>query len=522
MKLMDGRTTRSVDRSAVRKYGIKGLVLMENAGRGIAEAVKMELAHSAGKSRRVTIITGKGNNGGDGFVAARHLKNSGVDVTVLALARLDEMKGDALVNARSWVKMGGTVFTVLTEAELKKRSAFLTHSSVIVDAIFGTGLKAPVRGISARAIESINSSRKKVVAIDIPSGIDATTGAILGSAVRADLTVTMAAPKLGLYLYPGRSYSGRVEVVDIGCPRELVEDDRIRWNLITEDYLKRVLRSRKADSHKGSHGHLLVVAGSFGMTGAAYMSAMGAMRIGAGIVTVAVPESLQIALEEKSVETMSIGLPETPAGTLGPLSFGKIKEALKGKSALVIGPGFKPSEDIYKLMEMVVKEVRVPLLMDGGALSSLEGRASILGKSRCPVVITPHPGEAGKLLGLSPLAIQADRIASAERLAKATGAAVVLKGAGTVVAAHEEVFINPTGNPALSTAGTGDVLAGVIGGLLAQGYSTLDSAVSGAYIHGLAADILREKGRDKGMIATDLLPVIPDILNSVMAPSKEA
>jgi ADP-dependent NAD(P)H-hydrate dehydratase / NAD(P)H-hydrate epimerase len=518
MKLVDSSTIRAVDSYAVRKYGIAGLVLMENAGRGVAEAVRRELDGISGKVKRVVIIAGKGNNGGDGYVAARHLKNSGVDTVVLALSGLDGMKGDALVNARAWVKMGGKVYTVASGRALEKHSALLKHSAVIVDAILGTGLASPVKGFYAKAIDFINSLGRRVVSVDIPSGLDSTTGAVWGTAIRADLTVTMAAAKLGLYLYPGREYSGRIEVADIGCPKELVENDRIRWNLITRERLNRVLRPRKINSHKGSFGHLIVIAGSIGMTGAAYMAGMGALRAGAGLVTIGVPESLQGALEKKAIEAMSIGLPETSGRSLGAVSFPAIKDALRGKTAVVIGPGFRPSEEIRVLVGMVLKEAKVPVLIDGGGLSSLGGNATVLKRSKAPVVITPHPGEAAKLLGVTPQEIQADRIASAERLLKATGSTVVLKGASTIVAVPEGVFVNPTGNPALSTAGTGDILAGIIGGLLAQGYSALDASVSGVYIHGLAADTLSEKGRDRGMIATDLLPVIPGVLDSLAGP----
>lgn len=518
MKLVDTATIRAVDSSAVRKYGIAGLVLMENAGRGVAEAVKRELEGISGKVKRVVIVAGKGNNGGDGYVVARHLKNSGVDTVVLALSGLDEMKGDALVNARAWVKMGGEVYSVKSGGAIEKHSALLKHSAVIVDAILGTGLTTPVKGLYAVVIDYINTLGRRVVSVDIPSGLDSTTGAVMGTAVRADLTVTMAAPKLGLYLYPGREYSGRIEVADIGCPRKLVENYRIRWNLITKERLNRVLKPRKTNSHKGSFGHLLVIAGSPGMTGAAYMAGMGALRAGAGLVTIGVPESLQGALEKKSIEAMSVGLPETSVRSLGAISFPAIKEALKGKTAVVIGPGFRPSEDIRALVGMVVKEAKVPLLIDGGGLSSLEGNARALKRSKAPVVITPHPGEAARLLGVTPQEVQADRVSSAERLLKVTGSTVVLKGASTIVADSDGVFVNPTGNPALSTAGTGDVLAGIIGGMLAQGYSALDASVAGVYIHGLAADTLSEKGRGRGMIATDLLPAIPGVLDSLAGP----
>lgn len=522
MKLFDSRSIRSVDRRAVLKYGIKGLVLMENAGRGVAEVVARELAAFSPARKRVVIITGKGNNGGDGFVAARHLKNSGVDATVAALAAPDALKGDARINAVAWSKMGGTVVSIKSAADLKRRSSLLAHSSVVVDALFGTGLSTPVRGPYAGVIDLVNSLGKKVVSIDIPSGIDSTTGAVLGTAVRATVTATMAAPKLGMYLYPGREYCGRIEVVDIGCPRALIEDPSIRWDLTTAAYLRKVLRPREAASHKGSYGHLFVAAGSPGMTGAAYMAGMGALRAGAGVVTVGVPESLRPALEKKAVEVMTTGLPEGAARTLGPSSFAALKEALKGKAALVIGPGFVPSGDVRALVEEVLDKMKTPLVIDGGALSSLAGRSKAVKRSKAAVVITPHPGEAARLLGCTAADVQADRTASAERLLKATGATVVLKGAGTVVASSEGVFINPTGNPALSTAGTGDVLAGMIGGLLAQGYGTFDSAVSGAYLHGLAADIISRRGRARGMVATDLLGAIPEAFDTVLYGGKEA
>jgi len=520
MKLMDAQTVRTVDRAAVLRYGIKGLVLMENAGRGVAEAVKAELSSRGSVTGRVVVVAGKGNNGGDGFVAARHLRNSGASVVVIALVGLDDLKGDALVNARAWVKMGGEIVTVRTVAGFKKHRSLLTHSSVIVDAIFGTGLSTPVRGYYAGVIEIINSFTEKVVSVDIPSGVDATTGAVLGVAVKAAVTVTMAAAKLGLYLYPGREHSGRIELVDIGCPKELVEDASIRWELAGGDYLRKVLRPRKTDSHKGSHGHLLVAAGSPGMIGAAYMAAMGALRAGAGVVTVGVPAGLRAALDRKAVEFMTKGLAEGPSKALGMASLEDVKEAAAGKTCLVIGPGFVASKDAGSLIEAVLKDTDIPVLIDGGALSSLAGRASVIKKSKAPVVITPHPGEVARLLGVSPTDVQADRVAAAERLVKATGAVVVLKGASTVVASAEKVFINPTGNPALSTAGTGDILAGVIGGLMAQDCGALGAAVSGAYLHGLAADIITARGKGCGMVASDLLGAIPEAFDLVMAGGK--
>lgn len=508
---------QAMDKKAVKKYGIKGLQLMENAGRGVAEVVKRELLRSPNK--RVSIIAGKGNNGGDGFVAARHLKNSGINVAVFTLSKLEEIKGDAGVNALSWQRMKGEVFPISTAEDLRKCESPLKHSAVIVDGIFGTGLSSPVRGIYAEAIGLINSLNKKVIAIDIPSGIDATTGAVLGCSVKASITATMAAPKIGLYLYPGRGYAGDIEIVDIGAPSEILEDKDIRWNLITDEDLKRILKPRKADSHKGRYGHLLLLAGSPGMTGAAYMAAMGAMRAGAGLATIGVPKSLQPAIEAKTKEVMAVGLPETDDNTLGPVSYGKIKDTIKGKTAVLIGSGFRPSEDIFKLIETIAREIGLPLVIDGGGLSALEGRVKILKRSKAKIVLTPHPGEMARLLGISTDEVQADRPGSAEKLAELTGSTVVLKGAGTVITdAGGQFFINPTGNPGLSTAGTGDVLAGMIGGLLAQGYSPLDSSCAAVYMHGAAADRIKKEEGEAGMVATDLLPYIPGILNSFTTP----
>jgi len=510
VKIADAQTIRDADRTAIEKYGITGLQLMENAGRGLAEIIKREASPS-----RVAIFAGKGNNGGDGYVAARHLRNWGYKPSVYSLGSIADLKGDAASNAASWVRMGGEVRELLSSDDLRSVGSPVSHSSIIVDAIFGTGLSQEVSGLHAQAITFINSLNKKTIAVDMPSGIDATTGAVLGYAVKAHVVATMAILKLGLLLYPGRLYAGRVEVVDIGVPTEIIDDPGIKWNLITGEDIGKIIRPRKPESHKATHGHVLLLAGSPGMTGAACMAAVSAMRTGAGLATLGVPESLNDIIEVKTTEVMSKALPETSHRTLGELSFEAIRAILPNKTAVVIGPGAGNSDELRRLVERLVSEARVPIVIDADGLNSFAPRIATLKGSGAKVVLTPHPGEMARLLGISTADVQSDRIGAAQKLVELTGATVVLKGAGTVIADPlGNIYINMTGNPGLATAGTGDVLAGMIGGLLAQGYGTIEAAMAAVYIHGLAGDEVKRKHGELGMMATDLVDEIPRLINS--------
>lgn len=517
MKVATSAYLRAVDANAVKRYGMRSITLMENAGRGCAQIILRELRRHG---KRVAVVAGKGDNGGDGFVIARHLKNSGVDVSAVLLAGENELKGDSLVNYRTWRKMGGATATVTTARELRDEATALKHAGVIVDAIFGTGLSQPVRGIYAEVIGFINGLDKKVVSVDVPSGIDATTGAVLGIAVKAAVTATMAMPKAGLYIYPGRDHAGRIEVVDIGVPKALLEDEKNRCFVTTDEDLRRVLKPRSSDTHKGTYGHVLVLGGSTGKTGAAYMSAMGAMRAGAGLATIGLPASLNAVMEAKTTEVMTAPLQQTPDGTLGGASFAGAKKLMEGKSAAVMGPGMGVSDDVAAFVEKLVKEARdMPVVIDADGLNSIAGRLGMLKKRRAGAVLTPHPGEAARLLGMSASSVQSDRVAAAKKISEKSGSVVVLKGAATVIAGPGgEVYINPTGNAGLATAGTGDVLSGMIGGLLSQGLSALDAAVCAVYIHGACADeIKKANAGDAGMMATDLLALIPRVLNSCTA-----
>ncbi len=527
MKAVDAATMRAIDERAVKEFGMLSIQLMENAGRGVADIVKAELAalNEVGGSRvpRVSILAGKGNNGGDGFVAARHLRNAGLDVSLFLLAEPDALKGDTLTNAEVWTRMGGSVQAITEKNESKKHESILRHSAVIVDAMLGTGISEPVSGLYAEVIELVNSigsgkAGKRVVAIDLPSGIDASTGVKLGSAVRADITATMAIAKTGLYNYPARELAGRVEVVDIGLPHKLVEDLEIRWNVTEPADIRRIVVPRCADSHKGSFGHLLLVAGSPGKTGAAYLAAIAAMRTGVGLATLALPEGLNQAMEVKSTEVMTCPLPESENGCLSLDSYGAVDAQLNLKSALLVGPGIGTTSGVRALVELLVKTSEVPVVVDADGLNALGGECGAFKEAEADLVITPHPGEAARLLGVRTEEIQADRIGSAERLAALTGAVVVLKGAGTIIATPEaEVYFNTTGNAGLASAGTGDVLAGMIGAFLAGGQSPLDSAICAVYLHGLAADRIKERIGIGGMMAMDLVAELSSVLNTFLS-----
>ncbi len=518
MKVVDAETMRAMDERAMTEFAMKGLQLMENAGRAVAEVVLGELGRKKAAPARVAIICGKGNNGGDGFVCARHLANAGVEVSLFVMAPPGAYRGDSRVNLRTWLKMGGKAVLIRSRADLEKNSSALQHAHVVVDALLGTGITGGARGLYAEVIEHLNGLWGTVIAVDVPSGLDATTGAAGGPVVRADVTVTMALPKTGFFLPPGASFVGRLEVGDIGMPAALLTDESLRQSLITEDLVRPLVRPRPAGAHKGTFGHVAVLGGSLGKTGAPCMAALGAMRAGAGLVTMGLPAGLRAVMELKALEVMTWPLEDNGGGLMTGAALAGVLGLLEGKSALVAGPGLGVSAGAEEVMRGVVGKAGLPMVIDADGLNNISKDLGIIKESASSeVVLTPHPGEAARLLGVATKDIQADRMGSASRISEATGAVVVLKGANTIVAAPGgEMFINTTGGPALASAGTGDVLAGVIGGLLAQGMSALEAAITAVYVHGLAADNLSHAlGGQRGLLSTDLLGEIPRVLNSV-------
>jgi NAD(P)H-hydrate epimerase len=504
MKLATAAEMRELDRLAIKDYGIPGMVLMENAGRGVVS--ELEKKWGPVKGRRYLIFCGKGNNGGDGLVIARYLHNMGAKVSVRLFS--DDMKGDAGTNLKAALKMGVDIKPV--SKNLKGETSGAKHADAVIDAIFGTGLTDEVLKPYKTVMDMVNASAKRVVAVDIPSGVNSDSGRIMGASIRADLTVTFGLPKRGLYLYPGAQMTGEISVVDISIPAEAVYSAPIRANLITGHSLRGVIPPRKLDSNKGTFGHLFILAGSVGKTGAAVMAAQAASRSGAGLITVGVPESLNDVFEEKLTEEMTVPLPESGNRTLSLKALEKILEHLNGKTALAIGPGISTDPDTIKLISALLPKVKIPTLIDADGLNILSIDDEPLRKMKAPVMLTPHPGEMGRLLGVLAREVQADRPAAAIELAGEYNATVVLKGARTLVASPSgEFHINTTGNPGMATGGTGDVLTGVIGSLMAQGIPMVDAAKAGVYVHGLAGDLAACVKGQAGMVAGDITDFLP-------------
>lgn len=490
---------RAADRHAIERLGIPGILLMEQAGRAVADAL-LDDRPDAGRVG-VGILCGRGNNGGDGYVIARRLRERGIEATVVALAAAEELRGDA-ATARETAADAGVRVTVANDsvAWTRVRDSVLSRG-IVVDALLGTGVSGGARGLAAEVIADLARSPAFVASVDLPSGVDANTGEIAGPAVRADVTYTLCRPKLALVEEPAASLAGRWRVLDIGIPDAAVEalGSDLEW--LDAAAVAPLLPARAADAHKGRFGHLLVVAGSPGKSGAAVLCARGALRAGAGLVTVATSRPVQplVAIQQAEVMTESVA---SPAAAL---------KLLAARDALAIGPGLGTSAATRSLVTTILAKRRLPAVADADALNLFEGRRLRAGKH--PLVITPHPGEAARLLGSSAAAVQADRLGSARRLAEATGAVVLLKGRHTVVAEPSgAAAINSTGNPGMATAGMGDVLTGVVGAFLARGIPARDAARLAAYVHGDAGDRAAGLRGQEGLIATDAVEALPAAL----------
>ena len=512
MKIVTADQMKNIDRRTIREFGIPGPVLMENAA--AAMLAEMESFFDGLGGVKVGIICGKGNNGGDGLALARRLSVCGVPVRVALLAPFSAVSGEAKVNLSILRK---TDVEILPNASTRTLQDVISWSDILVDAMLGVGLSSPLKGIYAQAVEMINASAGPVVAIDIPTGINADTGAVMGTAVLADLTVTMALLKRGLVLYPGAHFAGTIRVVDIGIPSEVVEKEKITVHLLDRGYAWGILRHRYPDTHKGDYGHLMVLAGSLGKAGAAVMAARGALRTGAGLVSVAVPNSIVPIVQQQIFEAMCIPSAESIDGTLGIGAEGELLKAAEKMSACAIGPGLSTHYETVQVVRNLIQRLAIPMVIDADGLNAIAGSLNILKKVKAPVILTPHPGEMGRLLGLTSVDVQKDRIRTASDFAVKYNVTLVLKGAGTAVAGPGgEVFINSTGNPGMATGGTGDVLTGMIGSLLAQDYPAVQAACLGVYLHGLAGDLAAKEKGEMGMIAGDLIEKIPEAIQKTI------
>jgi hydroxyethylthiazole kinase-like uncharacterized protein yjeF len=479
-------------------------VLMENAGAQVARILWQEYPDL--QNRRVAVLCGRGNNGGDGFVIARYLYNSGVSVDVFLIGEPGDIHGDASVHLNMLQRAGMVPESVRMPESATRLGARLVEYDVLVDALLGTGIRDKVGGMFQLIITAMNTAGRPIVAVDIPSGLSADSGIFLGDHVRADLTVTMALPKRGLLLYPAAESVGRLVAVDIGFPAAVREHAMLHCHTLEGHTIATLLQTRHADTHKGTYGHVLLVAGSLGKTGAGALASLAALYTGAGLVSFALPHSLNAAMETKLTEVMTIPLPEAEPGMLGGEAMPRIIEALQGKSALVLGPGLGMHPETVRCVHELLRQVRLPSVLDADGLNALPADPEGIGDIQAPLVLTPHPGELARLRRTTTAAIQADRLTAAQETAKVWKAVVVLKGAHTVIAEPDgTLYINLTGNPGMATAGSGDVLSGMIGALLGQGYTPSLAARIAVHTHGLAGDLAAATVGERSLIAGDLL-----------------
>lgn len=514
MRLVTAAEMQTMDRKTIEEIGIPGQVLMENAGRGATRAFLERLY--AMRPGRVGVMAGRGNNGGDGFVMARYLSQRQVDVTVFLLATRDRVQGDAAANLKLLGPLKVPVVEIPDEAAFNIQLTRMHHIDYWIDAILGTGLNADVRGYYKTVIDFINDARRPVLAVDIPSGLNSDTGQPCGTCIRATATTTFGYAKLGHLIEPGSGLCGALDVIDIGIPSIVAETVTACHSLITAPQVQSVLPHRAADSHKGSTGHLLVVAGSTGKTGAAAMTATAALRVGAGLVTLGIAQRLNPTLEAMVTETMTLPLADDGHGALTEDAFGDIEQAWTGKRCVALGPGLGTASRTRDLVLRLIGECPLPMVIDADGLNNLAQDISVLQARQAPTVLTPHPGEMARLNGKSTGKIQGDRVAMVRDLARQLKACVVLKGARTVIGEPGgHVWLNPTGNAGMAAGGMGDVLTGAIAGLLAQGCSTVDAAVAGVFVHGLAGDILA-MGTPMGYLATEVMTALPRAIEKVI------
>ncbi len=522
MKVLTAAQMREADRLTTERFGVPSLQLMENAGTGVVGFLQSQIADLV--SHRIVILCGKGNNGGDGLVVARLLKRLGCNPLVLLFAAPEAMRGDAAVNLKWWQELGGELRVVAQESDWQESRSALAAADLVVDALLGTGLSGPVEGLLRAVIENINQLPQKVqvVAVDTPSGLasDASDGS--GPVVRADYTVTFTAPKVGQLVLRNSDCVGKLLVREIGTPRQLLDEDpelKLHW-LEPGEFRWLPLR-RQPDAHKGDYGHALIVAGSLGKTGAAVLAATGALRVGAGLVTVATPADALPIVASSLPEMMTAPLLGTETGSvsLRNLDYGRFAELMKDKSVLAIGPGLSTHHETQQFVRTVLKDCPLPVVLDADGLNAFTGRSDELAERRAPALaMTPHPGEMARLLGCTTKDVQGNRLQTALRAAARWRALVVLKGYRTVIATPDgRAFINSTGNPGMATGGTGDVLTGMLAGLTAQfGVGHWERVLGfGVYLHGLAGDLAAARVGEAPLIASDLLVAIPQAFQQV-------
>lgn len=495
VKIVTAEQMKNIDRRATERFGVPSIVLMENAATAVVDAI---FEHDAG-AERVALFCGTGQNGGDGFAVARHLENRGVVPIIFVVGERARCSGDAATNLAICERLALPMYDVRDAESLEDALVHAGDADVVVDAIFGTGLNRAPEGVYAETIRSINELSLPIVAVDLPSGMNASSPDPFDPCIRANVTVTFAVPKICHVFDPAATDCGEVIVADITIPSAAVDDENITISLTTPVAIRPYLAARLALTHKGTYGHVAIVAGSPGKSGAAVLCARGAIRTGAGLVTVITDRDAAMAINAASTESMTV-----PLDLLASLP--EVLQHVASRTVAVVGPGLRDDEESYAFVRELVRGIERPLVLDASGLNAFAGRAKDINPKGRPTIITPHPGEMRRLLGKD----VGDRVETAREAARLTNAIVVLKGHQTLIADTEgHVNVNPTGNPGMASGGMGDVLGGIIGALLARGVDAFDAAVTGVYLHGFAGDLVKEDLGDTGMAALDLANRIP-------------
>lgn len=511
MKAVTPQQMHEIDARAMKRHRVPGLALMENAGKAVAQAAaEMAGAGLPGPRGPICIVCGTGNNGGDGMAAARHLSDQGFPTEVFVVGAASRLKGDARTQAGRLKAAGIKLQEAASPKGLGALKRSLEESCLTVDAIFGTGFKGAPDRICAQTIEMMNQSGRPILAVDIPSGVDGRTGACPGAGIKAAATVTLGLMKTGLLFYPGKQMAGAVAVADIGIPQGAIDEIKDSVEITDECQAKALLPKRPPDAHKGSCGTVLVLAGSIGMTGAAALTAMSALRAGAGMVYLGIPESLNDIMETKLTEVITKPLPETRTRTLSVAGFDKIRNLLARADVLAVGPGLSSHPETAELVGLILSQITMPAVVDADALNASAAKPEILYDVKAPLILTPHYGEMARLMRRDISVIKGDPLAAAQEAAAHFCQTVVLKGAPSVIAQPKgPLWINSTGNAGMATAGSGDVLTGILAGLLAQGLKTTEAARLGTYLHGMAGDLAAEDKTHFAMLAGDILENLP-------------
>jgi len=519
MRVVSAGQMRSIDSKVINSFGIPGIVLMENAALAVVREIKNILIPEEKKSLRgqkAVILVGKGNNGGDGLAVARHLSVLGMEVNVFFFANPGDLGGDAKLNFDVFQKMGGKIVLVEDEKQIRLFKLALMQSQVAVDALYGTGFKGDIPEVMVSFIDELNKAELPVVCVDIPSGLEADTGKVHRIAVRGDMTVTFGLAKLGHFLGEGPMYTGRLAIDQISIPEQIINEEKIFAYLLTDEVIKPLIPVRHSQGHKGTHGRAVLIGGSVGMSGAIMLAGRSAQRCGVGLLQIVVPEAI--------AETVDLGVMEAtvwPAQDFEMLtgnSWAFISERLNGASACAVGPGLRQTESFLPVIKNILDETDVPVILDADALNLISREPELLSsrKGKGTLILTPHPGEMARLCGCSIAEVQENRMKLAVSKALDWGAIVVLKGAGTIVASPDgRIFLNITGNAGLGTGGTGDVLTGAILSWVAQGVPPLGAACMGVYLHGKAADLLKQQYGLSGYTASEVADQFPKVRKEI-------